>query len=81
MMQSVDGRNYLSEGNVGVYKKPKNRSKHYPKLKNRDYRFPSKPKTAYKTVKTEDLTAQFSQNPCSDFKPAANVGDMFEHAH
>ena len=48
------------EGSVEVYKKLKNRSKKYPK-----------PKTAYKTIKTEDLhrqermtpSAQFSQNP------------------
>ena len=48
----------LYEGGVRVYKKKTNRktalTKNYPKPKDRD-RFRSKPKTAYKTIKTEDL--------------------------
>ena len=43
-------------------------TKNYPKPKDR-YRFRSKPKTAYKTIKTEDLHSliQFT-NPSLDLK-------------
>ena len=51
-----------SEGDVLVYKKPKNRSKNYPKPKKprkilitTEKRFWSQPKTEYKTIITEDL--------------------------
>ena len=43
-----------SEGDVLVYKKPKNRSKNYPKPK-KPRKIWSQPKTEYKTIITEDL--------------------------
>jgi len=40
----------LTEGGIGAYYKPQNRTKKHPKLQNRKKIRP-KPKTAYKTVK------------------------------
>ena len=55
----------LEDGRVGVHKKKKkqkNHSKNYLKPKNRD-RFRSKPKTAFKTIKTEDLHGSIFTKP------------------
>ena len=50
-----------NEEGIGVYKKPKNLSKNYPKPKNRDI-FRLKPVTACKTIKTEDLYSSVFTN-------------------